>query len=224
MGTHKIKAICFDYYGTLTDAGQPFITLKNWFAKALEATNPQVNPDAFNMQFTRQRAALSAGESFLPGYVILEKSFINTCRKYNVFLDVSSFNRFAAQLFTGCSAFQDAKRIMNTIKNKYPLGLITNADNRFLYTNIAENRFHFTHVISSETVRCNKPRPEIFLAALEKFKLPPDTVLMVGDSLTEDIFPAAALGMQTVWINRRNAEIPEGVRSVSTLENIKAYL
>lgn len=60
MGTHKIKAICFDYYGTLTDAGQPFITLKNWFAKALEATNPQVNPDAFNMQFTRQRAALSA--------------------------------------------------------------------------------------------------------------------------------------------------------------------
>ncbi len=224
MSAHKIKAICFDYYGTLADAGQPFITLKNWFAKALETTNPQVNPDAFHMQFTRQRVALSSGESFLPGYVILEKSFINACRKYNVFLDVSSFNRFAAQLFTGCRAFQDAKRILNAVKGKYPLGLITNADNRFLYTNIAENGFHFSHITSSETVRCNKPRPEIFLAALEKFKLPPSAVLMVGDSLAEDIFPANALGMQTVWINRLDAEIPEGVRSVSTLENIKTYL
>lgn len=224
MKTHKIKAICFDYYGTLVDVGQPFLTIKNWFAEVLKMENPKIDPNAFYMQFSKQRTALTAGKTFLPGYAILEKSFINTCRKYNVFLDASAFHKFSAQLFTGCHAFHDAKRIMNLVKGKYPIGLITNADNRFLYENIAANRFSFTHVISSETARSNKPQPEIFLAALQKFNLPANAVLMVGDSLTEDIIPARALGMQTVWINRSGAEPPKGIACVNTLEDIRYCL
>jgi putative hydrolase of the HAD superfamily len=45
-----------------------------------------------------------------------------------------------------------------------------------------------------------KPDPEIFLAALRALELQPEQVVMIGDSLEEDIAGAAALGIATCWI------------------------
>ncbi|MCS7149604.1 MAG: HAD-IA family hydrolase [Caldimicrobium sp.] len=45
-----------------------------------------------------------------------------------------------------------------------------------------------------------KPRPEIFQKALSHFNLKPVEVIMIGDSLKDDILPAQHMGMKTYHV------------------------
>ncbi|MES0335274.1 MAG: HAD family hydrolase [Candidatus Magnetobacterium sp. LHC-1] len=48
-----------------------------------------------------------------------------------------------------------------------------------------------------------KPAPEIFLTTLDALDAIPQATLMVGDTYDNDIGPAIALGMKTVWVLSR---------------------
>ena len=48
-----------------------------------------------------------------------------------------------------------------------------------------------------------KPNPEFYLTALRAMGIRPDQAVMVGDTYVNDIEPAAALGIRTVWILHR---------------------
>ncbi|MDE0886867.1 MAG: HAD family hydrolase [Myxococcota bacterium] len=58
-------------------------------------------------------------------------------------------------------------------------------------------------VLISDAVGYRKPGPEIFRATLEALAVEPRELLHVGDRLGADIEGAAALGIRTVWIDRR---------------------
>ena len=51
--------------------------------------------------------------------------------------------------------------------------------------------------------RCAKPAPELLRRALERARVDPVDAVMVGDSYANDIAPAAALGVRTVWLLQR---------------------
>lgn len=55
-------------------------------------------------------------------------------------------------------------------------------------------------IVSSAAVGWGKPDPRIFRAVLRPWGLPPDAVVMVGDSLAADIAGAAALGMRSILL------------------------
>ena len=59
---------------------------------------------------------------------------------------------------------------------------------------------YFEVVISSADVGAAKPSPDIFRLALESAGCPAAECVMVGDRLDNDIRPAKALGMRTVWV------------------------
>jgi len=52
-----------------------------------------------------------------------------------------------------------------------------------------------------EEAGCLKPAPEFFRGAMRRANCRPCEVLMVGDSLQDDILPALALGMHAAWFN-----------------------
>ncbi|MDG2333519.1 MAG: HAD family hydrolase [Myxococcota bacterium] len=58
-------------------------------------------------------------------------------------------------------------------------------------------------VLISDAVGYRKPGPEIFRATLEALAVEPQELLHVGDRLGADVQGAAALGIRTVWIDRR---------------------
>lgn len=62
-------------------------------------------------------------------------------------------------------------------------------------------------VISIEVGR-RKPHPAIFTAALERLGARPQDALFVGDSLGDDVAGAAAVGMDTAWVNWDGAPVP----------------
>ena len=72
-------------------------------------------------------------------------------------------------------------------------------------------------VFTSEDARSYKPRRELFEMALEKIGLNPDEVVHIGDSLSSDVAGANAVGIDAIWVNRADKDIPKGVKAVSNL-------
>lgn len=58
---------------------------------------------------------------------------------------------------------------------------------------------------------------EDFEYALKRVKLSAGNVLHIGDSLNSDIKGALSIGMNAIWINRSNREIPANITAVKNL-------
>jgi len=61
-----------------------------------------------------------------------------------------------------------------------------------------------------------KPDPRNFRALLDGLEIPPDCLLHVAQSLFHDIAPANALGLTTVWVNRRHDRPGSGATPPTT--------
>ncbi len=70
-------------------------------------------------------------------------------------------------------------------------------------------RKYFEKVVISVEVGWRKPRPEIFLKALELLDLDLGDALYVGDNYHADVVGAKAVGMDVIWINRKDEEIDD---------------
>jgi putative hydrolase of the HAD superfamily len=58
----------------------------------------------------------------------------------------------------------------------------------------------FLHVVESAVVGVRKPDPKIFQLGIEALGMSPENIIVVGDSLENDILPARQLGCRTIWI------------------------
>jgi FMN phosphatase YigB (HAD superfamily) len=65
-------------------------------------------------------------------------------------------------------------------------------------------------VVTSEDVRAYKPRPGPFLAGLAALGLRADELVHVGDSAAYDVAGAAALGIDTGFVDRSRRGLPAG--------------
>ena len=63
---------------------------------------------------------------------------------------------------------------------------------------------NFDWVVTAQKVRAYKPAHANFEHAFEQIGVPPARILHVAQSLYHDIEPAKALGLATVWVQRRH--------------------
>ena len=89
------------------------------------------------------------------------------------------------------------------LSGRYRLGIIANqlpgAEKRLNDFGILR---YFDAVISSADEGVSKPDPEIFRRALMRTGCRPENAVMAGDRPDNDIFPAKALGMGTIWVKQ----------------------
>lgn len=208
----RLEAVAFDYYGTLVDIQKPFERIREWFDQFLQSSGrytPALS-DAFFMRFSRERARLACSPAFLPGYEILAESYAAACQRYHLLADRCGFNLLICDLFARPRAYDGAKELVEWLHARYRVGLITNADNGILRQSIRRQGFAFDFIVTSEDARCCKPAPDIFRRALGQLGLPPDRLLMIGDSLSEDILAARRCGIPALFLNRHGqpADVP----------------
>ena len=94
--------------------------------------------------------------------------------------------------------------ILETLKAKgYKLGIIAN---QAPGTEERLKRYGILHffdvVVASAEEGVSKPDPRIFEIALQRANSLPCEAAMIGDRLDNDIAPAKALGMNTIWIQQ----------------------
>ena len=102
--------------------------------------------------------------------------------------------------------FPESERVLTELSKRYRLALITDGAPDVQREKIHGSklgRFFGTILVSGE-VGFGKPTPEIFKMALDALDAAPHESVMVGDSLPRDIGGALAVGIRTVWVNRRN--------------------
>lgn len=138
-------------------------------------------------------------------------------------------NAFLTAMMEICRPLDGAINLLNTLKGKTKLGIITNG-----FTELQQARLermglndHFDFVVVSEQVGVAKPHPAIFEHALSLMENPfRENVLMVGDNPDSDILGGINSGLDTCWLNVDSKPAPEGivpkyqVSSLKELENL----
>jgi REG-2-like HAD superfamily hydrolase len=102
--------------------------------------------------------------------------------------------------------YSDALPVLKTLKKRgLILGLISNVaqDMETTYTKLGLQPYLNFKVTSAE-VGYDKPRPEIFLAALKKAASKPEEALYIGDQYQIDIVGARGVGIKALLIDRND--------------------
>ncbi|ASJ12065.1 TIGR02253 family HAD-type hydrolase [Thermococcus thioreducens] len=85
----------------------------------------------------------------------------------------------------------------------YKLGIVTSGpEYQRLKLRLVGLLDYFDVVVTRDDVNAIKPEPRIFLYAVESLGVEPSEAVMVGDSLSQDVYGAKNVGMTAVWINR----------------------
>lgn len=71
-----------------------------------------------------------------------------------------------------------------------------------------------------KTLGYDKANPAFYKAIIEALQVNPWQITMVGDSLSKDIYPAMAQGLNTIWYNPQQLPCPAAILSVSHLADL----
>jgi 2-haloacid dehalogenase len=101
-------------------------------------------------------------------------------------------------------AFPDSTGALQALKKKYKLAIISNIDDNLFAFSAQRLQTPFDWVITAQQAKSYKPSLNNFHLAFERIGSPTTKILHVAQSLFHDIVPAKALGLSTVWVNRRH--------------------
>ncbi|MEC0092283.1 HAD family hydrolase [Paenibacillus macquariensis] len=160
------------------------------------------------------------------GAITTMKDVLRCSFRDSLKLDESLHNKLSDtywNYFCNTCYFEDgAEQILSILKDKYPLGIISNGLSEAQRKRLrAGNIDHvFTSLVISDEVGVRKPHKEIFDCALNDFRLNNNEVLFVGDSLQDDYQGALNSGIDFCYYNRHNMMLPEGIKPKYNISNL----
>ena len=157
----------------------------------------------------------SYGDTFETQRTLEEKSLEHTLAKFQSDANAKELSNLMFDHWVKPPIFEDSKEFFE--KSPVPIYIVSNIDTDDINQAIEYHDLKPAGVFTSEDARAYKPRRELFKLALDKTGLAPEEVIHIGDSISSDVKGASALGIKTLWLNRFGKEIPEGVKSISSL-------
>ncbi|HEY8290915.1 MAG TPA: haloacid dehalogenase type II [Thermomicrobiales bacterium] len=112
--------------------------------------------------------------------------------------------------------FPDTVEALQSLGRRFRLVILSNIDDDLFAGSAKHLGVAFAAVITAEQVGSYKPDPRNFRALIERLDVAPDRILHVAQSLFHDIAPANALGLTTVWVNRRHDRPGSGATPPAT--------
>ena len=142
---------------------------------------------------------------------------------------VDNFDQFFEQVYdkfrdsSGWLLFPETREVLNELKRQgLKLGVISNFDDRIysVMRSLEILSFFDTVTISSETGYC-KPDLQIFEAAIQALGIPAPEILLVGDSLHDDVEAGARAGLGVVLVDRQDRHSSvDHVQRISSLRGL----
>ncbi|MEO6904033.1 MAG: YjjG family noncanonical pyrimidine nucleotidase [Bacteroidia bacterium] len=107
----------------------------------------------------------------------------------------------------------DTLQVLNYLKEKYTLHIITNGfeETQLLKLKECNIDFYFSEIITSERAGFKKPDIGVFNFSLALTKATVNNSVMIGDSLSSDIIGARQAGMHQIYLNRRGDKHSEAI-------------
>lgn len=135
-------------------------------------------------------------------------------------------DEYIKHLSTFNHLFPNAKEVLDYLKPKYKLHIITNGFQEVQEKKLKNSGIYgfFDQIIDSEMAGVKKPNPIIFNMALQKAGVSSNTSLMVGDNLEADILGAKAVGFHTIHFNAHREKQHNEAPIIYELQEIKSLL
>lgn len=190
--------LTFDCYGTLID----------WETGLLDALSPVLAAHAIELgdeqllEAYGEHEAVLESRSYLRYTEILERCLRGIGEQFGFDPSTSECERFARSV-GDWPAFADSAAALARLKEKFRLGVITNCDDDLFALSNRQLNVEFDWIVTAQQAGSYKPNRRNFELAFERIDAPQERILHVAQSLYHDHEPAQALGMTTVWINRR---------------------
>ena len=111
------------------------------------------------------------------------------------------------------------------MNEKYQIIIASNSDTRPLLDDIRRNHISCDCLLTSESLKVYKPRPEFYQEMLKVCQYMSNEVVYVGDSILQDVEGSKLAGIQAIWLNRkkdRSSEIE--VPQITSLEELPGIL
>lgn len=199
-----IKAITFDYFGTLVDvdaggvAGIEAILKKIGVKPNKTLFDLYLDWDIRNVQIYRSsvyRQYRSVAQEALTG--CLEANYPGMTKS----VDIKELTElFLGHLVASAPAHPEVIAVLNDLDKRYPLMPITNMDSDLW--NRSQLAKYFDQVTTAEMAQAYKPSETIFKLALDRLGVPAQSVLHCSLASWADLDGAKPLGMKVAWINR----------------------
>jgi putative hydrolase of the HAD superfamily len=221
-GVTNIKAVGFDFFGTLVEAKAEANHCISSICQKLHQHEINLSHDEFTRTYravaSDQREVRRSTQKEVSNSILLAE----TLKRLGYDVEASSppIVEAVEAYFKPwkLAVYEDAGRAVERLRSAYRFGLISNfTDTLFLRSSLhrlgLEDYFEF--VLVSEEVGWRKPHPLIFNRFLDLMGVEASETLFVGDDLRCDIFGAKNVGMKTAWIVRGlNREADEEVNAI----------
>jgi putative hydrolase of the HAD superfamily len=217
----RLRALLFDYGGTLDAPGVP------WVERFLEI----YRQEGLNESEERIRASFghatrcAYAEATIAGFGLEQTVAFHVDRQLE-FLDHRDVRVAAAVAARFVRAARDdlaaSRAVLERLNPRFTLGVVSN-----FYGNVhrllaeADIAPLLSTIIDSTRVGVSKPDPAIFRIALEKVDCSPNEAMYVGDSFDKDVAGARAAGLHTAWlVGAHHPECPDAALVDLRLHNL----
>ena len=217
----SIKAILLDFYGTLVhedDEVIPVICEKIKVNSPLDCNIKDIGK--YWWQVFSKMFQSSYGDSFKTQRELEVASLSKTITYFKSDCNADEIIQEQFDHWVKPKLYNDTVPFLQQF-NTLPVLILSNIDTSDI---ILATRFHniqVNDVITSEDVRAYKPRPELFLEGLSRYKLNANEVIHIGDSITSDVLGANKLGIKTIWLNRLNKQKPGEIKPDYICKDLK---
>lgn len=210
-----VKAIFFDFWGTLVEQGIRSPTKEVQFILRLR-----------NMPFSE--FVLKFEEVFMTKkYESLQQGFEEVVTEFGLRIPPFVVDKLIGMWNKNAllsHLYEDTLDALNALKEEYKLVLIANADPFSINAVLDKYRLreYFTVISLSYETGLLKSNPDSFAQILKDLDLDAADVVMVGDSLESDMKSAEKAGIKGILIDRREKQ--EFSPKISTLLDLKNQL
>lgn len=231
----EIKGIIFDYGGTLDTGGDHWshVIREGW-----EKAGVAADDALFREAYVYGEQELERTMHILPHHNFGDLLNIKMQIELGYLAQTGNFppaqvEEKATEIAAYCySVAKDnvakSKEVLEELSKKYPLVLVSN-----FYGNIESVLKDFgildcfKRIIESAKVGVRKPDPKIFELGVKALGLKPEEVLVVGDSVKNDIDPAKKIGCHTLLLEGKGWDetpLKHDGDSIRKLEEILDYV
>ena len=201
----RFRALSFDCYGTLID----------WEAGIAAELEPWARHHGITAGRDDLLAAFAGAETDVqreqPSLLypkVLELVLDRIAARYAANATPAEREAFGASV-GNWPAFPDSPDALTRLKRRYRLIILSNVDRRSFAASNERLGVDFDLIVTAQDVGAYKPSPASFpalLAAIPTIGVDRDELLHVAQSLYHDHEPARAVGLPSVWIDRRHGQ------------------
>jgi len=197
--------LTFDCYGTLID----------WETGILDALRPVFA--AHRVDLTPERTLELYGElesaaergPYREYKAILRTVLEGLGTRFGFTATANELEQFSTSV-KDWPAFPDSAAALQALHKKFRLAIVSNIDDDLFAHSAQRLQVRFDWIITAQQVKSYKPSLNNFRMAFERIGVPQNRILHVAQSLFHDIAPANALGLSSVWVNRRHKKEGSG--------------